>query len=198
MQTTDKEIKRTLKLSRVKSFTRSLSDCALRETRSRLVEKKVNLEASQAKLIKLLHEDETIEKMQQDEQDKKKQNYKADLQRQLTDDRRRIQEKKNNEKEQDRKMIEQEMQKIQEEDERVKKKKYNDMMLLREEMLASLAAKNAWKKKYEKALKDEDERISRTLEEKEAQQKKQFDVEVKFDLFYKNIYIKLSRYHKLI
>ncbi|KAM0730592.1 hypothetical protein ACS0PU_002921 [Formica fusca] len=161
-----------IKLSREKSFTQSLSDCAMKEARSRLIEKKVNLEASQAKLTKLLHQDETVEKLQQAEQEKKKQNLRTDLQRQIMDNRRRIQEKRNKEKEQDRKMIEQTMQKIQEEDARIKKKKDDDMILLREEMTASLAAKDAWEKKYRKALKDEDERISRTVAEKEARQEK--------------------------
>lgn len=184
MQTTDEEIK----LSREKSFTQSLSDCAMKEARSRLIEKKVNLEASQAKLTKLLHQDETVEKLQA-EQEKKKQNLRTDLQRQIMDNRRRIQEKRNKEKEQDRKMIEQTMQKIQEEDARIKKKKDDNMILLREEMTASLAAKDAWEKKYRKALKDEDERISRTVAEKEARQEKLLNMKVEFDLFYKNIYI---------
>ncbi|XP_029666152.1 trichohyalin-like isoform X2 [Formica exsecta] len=161
-----------IKLSREKSFTQSLSDCAMKEARSRLIEKKVNLEESQAKLTKLLHQDETVEKLQQAEQEKKKQNLRTDLQRQIMDNRRRIQEKRNKEKEQDRKMIEQTMQKIQEEDARIKKKKDDNMILLREEMTASLAAKDAWEKKYRKALKDEDERISRTVAEKEARQEK--------------------------
>jgi len=126
----NEEIKRALKLSRVKSFTRSLQDCVIRESRSRLIEKKVNLEASQAKLTKLLHQEETQqEKLQQAEQEKKKRNLRADLQRQLMDNPQRIQEKRNKEKEQDRKRIEQTMRKIQEEDARIKRKKDIDMIL---------------------------------------------------------------------
>lgn len=188
MQITDEEIKRALKLRRAKSFPQSLSDCDVKEARSRLIEKKVNLEASQAKLTQLLHQDKTVEKLQQAEQEKKKRNLRTDLQRQIMDNRRRIEEKRNKEKEQDRKMIEQTMQKIQEEDARIKKKKDNDMILLREEMTASLAAKDAWEKKYKKALKDEDEKISRTIAEKEARQEKLLDMKVESSLFYKDIY----------
>ncbi|GAB1860023.1 Serine protease snake [Camponotus japonicus] len=177
----NEEIKRALKLSRVKSFTRSLPDCVTKESRSRLIEKKVNLEASQAKLTKLLHQEETQQvKLQQAEQEKKKRNLRADLRRQLMDNPQRIQEKRNKEKEQDRKRIEQTMRKIQEEDARIKRKKDNDMILQREEMTAFLAAKDAWEKKYKKALKDEDERISRTIAEKEAQQEKLLDMKTEF------------------
>lgn len=168
-------------MSQVKPFTRSLPDCVIKETRSRLIEKKVNLEASQAKLTELLHQEGMQqEKLQQTEQEKKKRNLRADLQRQLIDNHRRIQEKRNKEKEQDHKMIEQTMRKIQEEDARIKRKKDNDIIIQRKEMTASLAAKDAWEKKYRKALKDEDERISRTIAEKEAQQKKLLDMKVEF------------------
>ncbi|XP_050449200.1 meiosis-specific nuclear structural protein 1-like [Cataglyphis hispanica] len=176
----NEEIKRGIKLSRAKSFPQSLSDCALKEARSRLIEKKVNFEASQAKLIQLLHQDKTVEKLQQAEQEKKKRNLRTDLQRQIMNNHRRMEEKRNKEKELDRKMIEQTMQKIQEEDARIKKKKANDMILLRKELTASLAAKDAWEKKYKKALKDEDEKISRTVAEKEARQEKLLDMKTEF------------------
>lgn len=170
-------------MDQVKSFTRSLPDCIIKGTRLRLIEEKVNLEAKQAKLTKLLHQEETQqEKLQQAEQEKKKRNLRADLQRQLMDNHQRIQEKKNEEKERDRKMIEQTMQKIQKEDAKIKRKKDNDMILQREEMIASLTAKDAWEKKYKKALKDEDERISRIIAEKEAQQKKLLDMKVSFSI----------------
>lgn len=188
MQITGEEVKRALKLNQVKSFTRSLPDCATKEARSRLIEKKVNLEASQAKLTQLLHQDETVEKLQQVEQEEKKRNLRADLQSQLADNHRRIQEERNKEKEQDRKMIEQTMRKIQEEDARIKEKKNNDAILLRKEMTASLAAKDAWEKKYKKALEDEDERISRIVAEKEARQEKLLDIKVEAGVSYKHIH----------
>lgn len=163
----------------MKPFTRSLPDCVIKETRSRLIEKKVDLEESQAKLTRLLYQEGMQqEKLQQAEQEKRKRNLRADLQRQLMDNHRRIQKKRNKEKEQDRKMIEQTVRKIQEEDARLKRKKDNDMILRREEMTASLAAKDAWEKKYRKALKDEDERISRMIAEKEAKQEKLLDMKV--------------------
>jgi len=45
-------------------------------------------------------------------------------------------------------------------------------------MTVFLAAKDAWEKKYKKALKDEDERISLTIAEKEAQQEKLLDIKI--------------------
>lgn len=174
-------------MNRVKSVTRSLSDCVKeKEARSRLIEKKVNLEASQAKLTKLLHQDDTVEKLQQVEQENKRRNLRADLQRQLADNHRRIQEGRNKEKELDRQMIKQTMQKIQEEDAKITEKRTNNAILLRKEMIASLAAKDAWEKKYKKALEDEDERISRIIAEKEARQEKLLDMKVEYSLLNKD------------
>jgi len=168
-----------VKSDRVKSFARSPPSCALNEARSRLIEEKVRLEANQAELSKLWHEDKTVEKLRQAEDEKRKRNSRDDLRNQLADNQRRVQQKRTEEKEQDRKMIERAMQKIQEENAKMRERKKKDAMLLRAEMAASLAAKNVWERKYKEALKDEDERIARIIAEKEARQEKQLDMKVK-------------------
>lgn len=175
----DEEVKRALKSDRVKSPARSPPSCALNEARSRLIEEEVRLEASQAELSRLWHEDKTVEKLQQAEDERKKRSSRDDLQNQLVDNRRRIQQRRTEEKEQDRKMIERTIRKTQEEDAKMRKRKENDAILLRAEMAASLAAKNAWEKKYKEALKDEDEKIARIIAKKEARQEKELGVKVK-------------------
>lgn len=99
------------------------------------------------------------------------------------DNRRRIQQRRTEEKEQDRKMIERTIRKTQEEDAKMRKRKENDAILLRAEMAASLAAKNAWERKYKEALKDEDEKIARIIAKKEARQEKELGVKVKSGFF---------------
>lgn len=159
------------------------SRCTLNEARSRLIEEKVRLEANQAELLKLWHEDKTFEKLQRVEDERKKQSSRDDLQNQLADNQRRAQQKRTEEKEQDRKMIERAIRKIHEEDAKMRKRKKDDAILLRAEMAASLAAKNAWERKYKEALKDEDERIAHIIEEKEARQEKQLGMKVKSNFF---------------
>lgn len=154
----------------------------MNEARSRLIEAKVRLEASQAELSKLWHEDKITEKLQKVKDERKKQNLRDELQNQLADNQRRVQQDRTQEKEQDRKMMERAMRKVQEEDAKTRKKKEN-VIFLKAEMAASLAAKNAWERKYKEALKDEDERIARVIAEKEARQKKQLGMEVKSGFF---------------
>lgn len=132
--------------------------------------------------MRLWHEDKT-EKLQQAEDERKKRSSRDDLQNQLADNRRRIQQRRTEEKEQDRKMIERAIRKTQEEDAKMRKRKENDAILLRAEMAASLAAKNAWERKYKEALKDEDEKIARIIAKKEARQEKELGVEVKSGFF---------------
>ncbi|XP_024892914.1 vicilin-like seed storage protein At2g18540 [Temnothorax curvispinosus] len=171
----NEKVKHALKLDRVKFSARSPPSCVLSEARSRLIEEKVRLEASQAELSRLWH-DKTVEKLQQAEDERKKRSSRDDLQNQLADDRRRVQQRRIEEKEQDRKMMERAIRKTQEEDAKMRKRKENDAILLRAEMAASLAAKKAWERKYKEALKDEDERIARIIAEKEARQEKELDV----------------------
>lgn len=157
--------------------------CALNEARSRLIEKKVRLEASQAELSRLWHEDKTVKKLQQAEDERKKRSLRDELHNQLADNRRRVEQRRTEEKEQDRKMMERAIRKTEEEDAKVRKRKGNNAILLREEIAASLAARNAWERKYKKALKDEDERIARMIAEKEARQEKELSMTVKLDFF---------------
>lgn len=131
--------------------------------------------------MRLWHEDKTVKKLQQAEDERRTRISRDDLQNQLEDNRRRIQQRRTEEKEQDRKMMEQVVRKTQEEAAKMRKRKENDAILLRAEMAASLAAKNAWEKKYKEALKDEDERIARIIAEKETRQKKEFSMNVKSD-----------------
>ncbi|XP_036149678.1 vicilin-like seed storage protein At2g18540 isoform X1 [Monomorium pharaonis] len=175
------EVKRTLRSDRIKSSVRSQPSCAVNEARSRLIEEKVRLEANQAELLRLWHEDESIEKLQRTKNKRKKQNLRDELQKQLVDNQRRRQQNRIEEKEQDRKIMKRAIQKILEEDAKIRKRKEN-ANLLKAEMAASLAAKNAWERKYKKALKDENERIARVIAEKEARQKKQLEIKVKLDL----------------
>lgn len=154
------------------------SSCAVDEARSRMIEEKVRLEANQAELLKLWHEDKIIDKLQRAESERKKQNLRDELQNQLADNQRRVQREISAEKEQDRKMMERAIRKIQEKDAKIKEKR-EDAIILNAEMTASLAAKNAWEKKYKNALKDEDKKIARVIAEKEARQKKQLGMEVK-------------------
>ncbi|XP_011699501.1 PREDICTED: meiosis-specific nuclear structural protein 1-like [Wasmannia auropunctata] len=169
----NEEVKRALKSDRIKSSAQSPSSCALNEARWRLIEEKVRLEASQAELLRLWHEEKIIEESQLDKDERRKRNLRDELQNQLADNRRRVQQKRSEEKELDRKMTERAVQKIQEEDAKTRKRKGNNAILLREEMAASFAAKKAWERKYKEALKDEDERIARIIAEKEARQEKQ-------------------------
>lgn len=154
----------------------------MNEARSRLIDEKVRLEASQAELSRLWHEDKITENLQRAEDERKKQNLRDELQNQLADNQRRVQQNRSEEKEQDRKMMERAIRKIQEEDAKMRKRK-EDAILLKAEMAASLAAKNAWERKYKEALKDEDERIVRVIAEREARQEKQLDMEVKSGFF---------------
>lgn len=179
LRITDKEIKRALKSDGVKSPARSPPSCALSETRSRLIEEKVRLEANQAELLKLWHEDKTVEKLQRAGDEKKKRNSRNDLQNQLADNRRRVRQKKTEEKEQDREIVERAIRRTREEDAKTREKMENDAILLRTEMAASLAAKKTWERRYKEALKDEDERIARIIAEREARQKKQLGMKVK-------------------
>lgn len=133
--------------------------------------------------MRLWHEDKTVEKLQQAEDERKKRSSRDDLQNQLVDNRQRIQQRRTEEKEQDRKMIERTIRKTQKEDAKMRKRKENDAILLRAEMAASLAAKNAWERKYKEALKDEDEKIARIIAKKEARQEKELGVKVKSDFF---------------
>lgn len=167
----------------MKSCARSPPSCALNEVRSRLIEEKVRLEASQAELSRLWHEDKSIEKLQQVEDERKKRSSRDDLQNQLADNRRRIERRRAEEEEQDRKMLERAIQKTEEEDAKMRRRKKKDAILLREEMAASLAAKSAWERKYKEALKNEDERIARIIAEKEARQEKELNMKVKSDFF---------------
>ncbi|XP_011863931.1 PREDICTED: axoneme-associated protein mst101(2)-like isoform X2 [Vollenhovia emeryi] len=169
----NEEINRALKPTRVKSSARSPPICALNEARTRLIEEKVRLEASQAELLRLWREDKTNEKLQQAEDEGKKRSSRDALQNQLADNRRRIRQRRTEEKEQDRKTVERAMRKTQEDDAKLRKKKEDDAVLLRAEMVASLAAKNAWERKYKEALREEDERIARIIAEKEARQERE-------------------------
>ncbi|KYN04695.1 PREDICTED: calponin homology domain-containing protein DDB_G0272472-like [Cyphomyrmex costatus] len=172
----NEEVKRALKSDHIKSSARSSSSCALEEAQSRLIEEKVRLEANQAELLKLWHEDKIAEKLQRAEDEKKKQNRRKDLQNQLADNQRRVQRRRIEEKEQDRKMMEQEMRKTQVENAKTREEKETNAILLRAEMAASIAAKKVWERKYKEALKDEDERIARIITEKETRHEKQLGI----------------------
>jgi len=84
-------------------------------------------------------------------------------------------------------MMKQAIRKTQKEEAKMRKRKENNVILLKEEIAASLAAKNAWEKKYKEALKDEDKRIARIIAKKEARQAKELSMKVKLD-FFKDIY----------
>lgn len=75
------------------------------------------------------------------------------------------------------------MRKIQEEDARMRQRKENDAILLRAERAVSLAAKNAWERKYKEALKDEDERITSIIAKKQARQDTELSLKVKSSFF---------------
>lgn len=175
----NEEIRCALKSDRVRSFERSPSNCALNEARSRLIEEKVRLEASQEELLKLWHGDKIFEELQRAEDEKKKQSLRDDMQNQLADNRRRVQQRRAEEKEQDRRMVERAMRKIQEEDARMRQTKENDASLLRAERAVSLAAKNAWERKYKEVLKDEDKRITSIIAKKETQLQTELSMKVK-------------------
>lgn len=194
LQIVDEEVKRALKSNRVKSTARSSSSCARNEARSRLIEEKVRLEANQAELSRLWHEDKTIEKLQQAEDERKKRSSRNDLQNQLADNRRRVQQRRTEEKEQDREMTERAIRKIREEDVKMRKRKEDDVNLLRAEVAISLAAKKAWERKYKEALKNEDERIARIIAEKEAQREEELRMKVKSDFFSR--YIREIEFYK--
>lgn len=133
--------------------------------------------------MKLWHEDKIFEELQRVEDEKKKQSLRDDMQNQLTDNRRRVQQRRAEEKEQDRRMVERAMWKIQEEDARMRQRKKNDAILLRAERAVSLAAKNAWERKYKEVLKDEDERIANIIAKKEARQEIELSMKVKSGFF---------------
>lgn len=82
------------------------------------------------------------------------------------------------EKERSRKTIEQETRKPGK-NERNKKKKISNIILWREDPAACLAARNKWERKYKKALRDEDERISCVIAEKETRDEKILNEQVK-------------------
>ncbi|XP_018059910.1 PREDICTED: meiosis-specific nuclear structural protein 1-like [Atta colombica] len=171
----NEEVKHALKHDYIKSFALSPTSCGLKEVQSHLIEEKVRLEANQAELLKHWHEDKIFEKLQQAEDEKKKQSRRKDLQNQLADNQRRVQQRRTEEKEQDRKMIEQAIQKTQEEDAKTREKKKNNAIFFRTEMAAAIAAKKVWERKYKEALKEEDKKIARIIVEKEARHEKQLD-----------------------
>lgn len=150
----------------------------MKKVQSHLIEEKVRLEANQAELLKHWHEDKIFEK-QRAEDEKKKQSRRKDLQNQLADNQRRVQQRRTEEKEQDRKIIERAIQKTQEEDAKTREKKKNNAIFFRTEMVAAIAAKKVWERKYREALKEEDKRIARIIVEKEARHEKQLDTKVK-------------------
>lgn len=176
-------MKRALKSDRAKPAARSPTSRALNEARARLVEEKIRLDAKQAELTRLWHEDKTVEELQRAEEERKKRSLRDDLQNQLADNRRRVQRGRAEEKERDRRMVERAIRRIREEDAKVRKRKEDDMDLLRADLAMSLAAKKAWERKYKEALRDEDERIARVIAEKEARQAKELRIKVKSDLF---------------
>ncbi|KAL6262670.1 hypothetical protein P5V15_005463 [Pogonomyrmex californicus] len=169
----NEEVKHALK-DRLKSSTQSPSNCNLNEARSRVVEEK---EASQADLLESCHQDKSVKKVQRAEDEERKRNLVK--QNHSMDNPRRLQQKRIEGKEPNCK-IERAMRKTQEENAKMKKKKENKVILLREEIAASLAAKDVWEKKYKEALKNENKTIARIVAEKETRQEKQLGMKAEF------------------
>lgn len=161
-------------MSRIKSSSQPLLNCDLSVARSRLIEERVRTKAKHAELSTLLNQDEGVARQEEDE--RKKRDLRVGLQNQIARNHRRARETKTKEEEQDRK--EQEKRKI-EKNSKNKKKEVNSVIFPREDLAASLAARNKWERKYRKALRDEDEIITCMVAEKEARDEKTLNEKVK-------------------
>jgi len=154
-----------------------------------LIEEKVQLESEQEELLNSWHQDESFIKLQQVEEEEKKQDFNIQLQKQLADHRRYVEERKSEEDDQDRKMVKQMMQQIREEDAKKRKTRDDEILLRNEEMAAFMATKNAWDEEYKEILKHENERIACIIAEKETQQKELLDRKVKLNFSKKYLII---------
>ncbi|KAK2585251.1 hypothetical protein KPH14_009952 [Odynerus spinipes] len=168
------EAQELLKLRRSKYVSLYPTGCDQANTRARLLEEKVRMEARSIELLEKWKQDKSFNEMQLAIAEEKKRRYCADLQSQIIE-KRRILRELDEEKQGERKIAEEMAEAVHEEDLREEERKRETRARLQIEKDSFFEAKRTWKEIRKAAICEENKKIDKAIAEKESEYKKQME-----------------------